>query len=369
MRTIHTLAALALGALAATAQAATIPYQGLATDASNVPVPDKVHDFGFALYSDSTGTKELWTETQSVATRKGLFAVQLGAKTPIPEKVLRSPDPFLAVNLGEGEIKPRLRLGRVPRAIHAIAADTASFAEKAAGIDAILARLSALEDRRAKDSSRIALLEGLLQGVRRQGREIVFDSLNVSVRNGLGRTDLANGLGNLVVGYNRVRGDSTDDRRGSHMVVTGDRNSYSGFGGFLGGNRNSTSGIYSTVLGGTGNVSSGQTTVVVGGLENQASAQQTAILGGFRNTAAGGIRSTVSGGSNNSVSGDMASVLGGSQNDASGPNSTVAGGASNGATGDGASVSGGALNAANGKRATVGGGIGNVVNTENGFAP
>lgn len=369
MRSIPTLAALALGAFAAASSAATFPYQGLATDASGVPVPDKTHEFTFALFSDSTGTKELWTEARSVTTRKGLFAVELGAKTPIPEKVLRSGDPFLAVNLGDGEIKPRLRLGRVPRADHAVVADTASFAAKTAGIDAILARLSALEDRRTKDSSRIAQLEALLEGVSREGREIRFDSLNVSVRNGLGRTDLANGLGNLVVGYNRLRGDSTDDRRGSHMVVTGDRNSFSGFGGFLGGNRNTASGIYATVVGGTGNVSNGQTTVVVGGLENRAAAQQTAILGGFRNSAAGGIRSTVSGGSNNSVSGDMASVLGGSQNDASGPNSTVAGGASNGATGDGASVSGGALNAANGKRATVGGGIGNVVNTENGFAP
>ena len=43
-----------------------------------------------------------------------------------------------------------------------------------------------------------------------------------------------NGLGNLVIGYNELRG-AGDDRSGSHNLVIGSRNNYSSHGGLVGG--------------------------------------------------------------------------------------------------------------------------------------
>jgi len=54
----------------------------------------------------------------------------------------------------------------------------------------------------------VKALEGLLANVFRNGDTIVFRGLNVQIVNGADSTDGdANGLGNLIVGYNEQRGD------------------------------------------------------------------------------------------------------------------------------------------------------------------
>lgn len=375
MRFVSFLATILVGALALPGRAATIPYQGLATDDADRPVPDKEHEATFTLFGDSTGNKELWTETRLVSTRKGLFSLELGSKTPIPEKVLRSGDPFLAVNLGGKEIKPRLRLGRVPRAGHAIASDSASFASKVAGLEALVARVAAIEsanaalsDRRIKDSSRIAQLERLLRGVTRTGQELVFDSLNVSVRNGLGKTDTVNGLGNLTIGYNELRGDTSDHRSGSHMMVAGSENSFTSFGGIVVGYRNSTTGRYASISGGERNLASDFGSSVSGGRANDATGSGAWVGGGSGNRAQGSM-SAITGGNSNEATGFVSTVGGGQSNEASGTFSSIAGGLFNEATGLYSSVGGGRDNLASGTSSAVGGGSDKTVSATAGFAP
>ncbi len=58
---------------------------------------------------------------------------------------------------------------------------------------------------------------------------------NLYVNDGSGGTDgPVNGLGNVVIGYNELRG-AGDDRSGSHNLVVGSRNNYSSYGGLVGG--------------------------------------------------------------------------------------------------------------------------------------
>jgi hypothetical protein len=60
----------------------TISYQGVLTDANGKAVPDGDYSLTFKLY-DVTGGVELWSETQSVEVKKGIFNVILGSVNPL----------------------------------------------------------------------------------------------------------------------------------------------------------------------------------------------------------------------------------------------------------------------------------------------
>ncbi len=242
-----------------------------------------------------------------------------------------------------------------------------------------------------------------------------FSAVNVQIVNGTGSTDGAtNGLGNLILGYNEDRsGPETCTRgrnhnsgsadpaarceswngewaesfkSGSHNLVAGMGNAYSGYGGVVLGENNAATGELTSVLGGQNNVAAGESSVIIGGRNNEIAgfkpvadsstgrdsaivggngnrveqAYTVAILGGNGNVATdadrtsgnngayessivGGASNTVTarfsvavGGWNNTVSGQHAVVLGGGQlNEASGDQSVVLGGDRNNATGDG----------------------------------
>ncbi len=87
---------------------------------------------------------------------------------------------------------------------------------------------------------------------------IRFSGVNVQLVSGSGSTNgTVNGLGNLIVGYNRVRtvpGDT--DRSGSHNIIVGQCHNYSSYGGLVTGYWNTISGRYSSVGGGLGNTAS-----------------------------------------------------------------------------------------------------------------
>jgi hypothetical protein len=162
----------------------------------------------------------------------------------------------------------------------------------------------------------------------------LFQGINVQVVNGTGNTQTANGLGNLIVGYNRPRtgapvcssgyyGNQADclakggawlqtHRSGSHNIVGGDRNSYSSWGGLVLGNENVVNAPFASVT---------------GGAANAASADLSSVAGGSSNLTTG-MYSTVGGGAGNSAAGAFSSVSGGSRRTASGPEDWVGGGAS-----------------------------------------
>ena len=98
----------------------------------------------------------------------------------------------------------------------------------------VLAQIAALQALVADLNSRVAALEGKLAHVSVADNDITISGANLHVNNGTGVTDTANGLGNVIIGYNEPRGGG-DDRSGSHNLVVGSRNNYASYGGFVGG--------------------------------------------------------------------------------------------------------------------------------------
>lgn len=265
--------------------------------------------------------------------------------------------------------------------------------------DVFIARMKELEDK-------VGLLEDLLQHFSRNGNDIYIDGANLHVLNGTDSTDGGiNGLGNLIVGYNKERG-SGDDRTGSHNIVVGMEQNYNSFGSLVAGRRNTVTGEFSSVTGGRYNTASGSYASISGGGHNKASgdwssvsagqnnkasgdysfvggggdyssingneafSHYSAILGGMDNIAGDnsnpndhgiGIQAAVSGGIKNNAIGDNSSVSGGYGNTASGYNSSVSGGWQNVATGHQSSVSGGYFNTASGDESSVSGGLNRTV--------
>jgi len=175
--------------------------------------------------------------------------------------------------------------------------------------------------------ARVAALEAVLAGVSRNGNDITFSGVNVSIVNGSGTTSgPVNGLGNLIVGYNETRDiGGPDDRSGSHNIIVGSTHNYSSYGGFVAGHFNNITGPYASVSGGYGNTAGGSFASVSGGLSNDAAAMYASVAGGYNNTASGQSAS-IGGGLNNVAGGQEASVAGGEQNTAGGRAATVSGG-------------------------------------------
>ncbi len=154
---------------------------------------------------------------------------------------------------------------------------------------------------------------------------IRFTGMNIQIVDGSGDTEGAvNGVGNLIVGYNELRGGG-DDRSGSHNIELGMGNNYTLYGGAVFGINGEVSGRHATVLGGQSNTAAGDFSIVSGGLGNQASGNHSAVSGGAINTAEG-LYSVVSGGYNNFAVGENSVVSGGYDNHANGDESVVSGG-------------------------------------------
>jgi hypothetical protein len=140
-------------------------------------------------------------------------------------------------------------------------------------------------------------------------QDIFITGANLHVVNGTGDTETANGLGNLIVGYNEA-GNNAPDRGGSHNIVLGMGNQYSSFGGLVAGSENGITAPYATVTGGFQNIASNPFATVTGGTQNRALRQYSSVTGGFQNSA-GGQNSSVNGGSGNSANGNASTVSGG----------------------------------------------------------
>lgn len=153
----------------------------------------------------------------------------------------------------------------------------------------------------------VAHYDVLFDGVSRVNDEfsgydtLLIEGMNLQITNGMGYwfnqsdiPDYVNGVGNLIIGYNRHQ-PGFDQRTGSHNLIVGDFHNYSGYGGLVAGIHNTVSGQYSGVMGGYYNSAIGDHTTVLGGQANQAI----------------GYNSSVSGGVHNDAHGDFSSILGG----------------------------------------------------------
>jgi hypothetical protein len=193
-----------------------------------------------------------------------------------------------------------------------------------------------------------------------------FEGVNVQIVNGTGNTGGATtGTGNLLIGYNELRGNSEcpdgyycDERGGSHMLVIGGGNNYTSdsYGGMVVGSWNETSAPFASVSGGVDNIASGEAASVSGGVANTASGEVASVSGGGWGTASGD-GASVCGGIQNTASGEIAAVSGGELNSATGQFASISGGDSNTAGGHAASVSGGDARTASGDYDWAAGGL------------
>jgi uncharacterized coiled-coil protein SlyX len=147
----------------------------------------------------------------------------------------------------------------------------------------------------------VRLVPETMEGVR--GPNLIFEGVNVHIRNNRHSTTVVDGLGNLIIGYNEI-GDEAGlfypppVRNGSHNLIVGAGHSYSSAGGFVAGYRNTIGSSFSTVAGGFLNVANGEHSSVSGGLLNVASGEFSAVCGGMQNDTAS-FASSVTGGSYN----------------------------------------------------------------------
>jgi len=359
-------------AVAAISQAATLPYQGILTDAKGNPVKDSTYALNLSLYGQSAAGTALWTESQTVTTKKGLFSLNLGSVTAIANATILRDSLFLGLTVGGTELTPRTRFGAAPWAVRAVRADTAAFALNAGAVGDLNTTLantrdtlkqtrdsvSALKSRVSKIETDLASILTVLKGVKRTGNELFFDSVNVNIRNGLGSTGTMNALGNLVVGYNELR-TSGNVRTGSHAVVLGAQQNWSSYGNLVTGAGNTASGIhavahgftniasgpYATVSAGRYDTASAAYSSVSGGAYNGANGTDASILGGYANSVSGS-HSTIAGGNLNVVSGDNSAILSGNRNKVTAHWASISGGGSNTASANGTSILGGGNNTA-----------------------
>ena len=192
--------------------------------------------------------------------------------------------------------------------------DLAAIEERLLALEEQVEQVEILEER-------VEELEALLSDVTREevnGDDTLrFSGMNVQVVNGTDSTaGEPNGLGNLLVGYDRERSLGTPDKSGSHYLVVGDFHNYTSYGGIVAGFQNNAAGTWASVLGGALNTAEGTQSVVVSGAGNTTSGQ-AAVVGGGAGNEAGGQAAIVVGGFNGDADGQRSVVVGGSGNSTS----------------------------------------------------
>ena len=87
-------------------------YQGKLLDSSGIPVSDGNYSIVFSIYNVSAGGANLWTETDTVATRNGLFSIMLGSTTSLILNFEDETDYYLGVKVqADAEMTPRKQIG------------------------------------------------------------------------------------------------------------------------------------------------------------------------------------------------------------------------------------------------------------------
>lgn len=203
-----------------------------------------------------------------------------------------------------------------------------------------------------------------------RGPMVTLDGINLQIVNGTGTTDgTANGLGNVIIGYDEKGGLSarfcsdglysdqtacetagevwgSSHKNGSHYLVIGKKNSYSQYAGIVSGIYNSSNRMYASVTGGMANRASGAYSSVTGGSSNNATGFRSSVTGGQNNKASGSF-ATIQGGMENSAEYSYSSIVGGVRNRVTGAFSTISGGGDNLVAGWYSSILGGQYNRVN----------------------
>ncbi len=370
-----------------------INFQGILRTPADTVVSDGSYSVTFTIYEVPAGGTALWTETQSVTTTDGLFAVLLGTSNPVPDSVFKGSDRWLGIAVfPDGEMPARQQLVSVGYAYRVNSVDSASggtITSKVSigpghtntGNHAFVAGVgnTVSGDRSNVGGGYFNTASGIFATV--SGGDVnTAGNFAATVGGGEGNTasgaeaTVAGGGNNAATNTNAAIGGGKGNKaRGQFSVVSGgggtlsaDSNAALGDWSTIGGGaRNRASLSYSTVGGGFQNTASGQLSTVAGGNANTATNGST-IGGGNGNTASGGMQgSTIAGGINNSATADGAFIGGGIQDTASGTYATIGGGEFNIASGLGSFIGGGGFNKARGQWSVVSGGGGSFFTDSN----
>ncbi|MCI0329876.1 MAG: hypothetical protein L0196_02835 [candidate division Zixibacteria bacterium] len=338
---IHLLFLLVL--LASTA-IATVPklinFQGVLRDGSGNPVADASYSVTFTIYDAATGGNNLWTETQSVSTTSGLFAVLLGTSNPVPDTAFKGSDRWLGIAVSpDPEMSPRQQLVSVPFAMgnwSSTGNSGTSPGTNFLGTTDNQALELKVQGSRALRIEPTPASPNLIGGYPlNSGTSGVWGA----TIGGGGRSGLTNRVtddfGTVGGGFGNIAGDNggTTSDRSEATVGGGSYNAASHFYATVGGGtRDSATGIASTVSGGQSNIAGGSYATVAGGISNVSNGLASTVSGGQLDTASGNY-STVGGGHTNTASGISATIGGGVLNNAGGSYATIPGGLFNFASG------------------------------------
>jgi uncharacterized coiled-coil protein SlyX len=213
-----------------------------------------------------------------------------------------------------------------------VSTNTSDISTNASGISSNSSAISSLQTDVGDNSSSIGSLQNKTASMSTttiNGQSAVtFEGVNVHIRNGTGSTDgTVNGTGNLIVGYDESNSSTTKD--GSHNIVLGERNSYTSYGGFVGGEGNSIEAGGASVFTGTNNIASGLNGAVIAGNQNESTDSTAVVVAGYSNQATG-FRSVVVSGWSNIASGNYSAVLSGDSTEAAATECSI--GSGNGIT-------------------------------------
>jgi hypothetical protein len=140
-----------------------------------------------------------------------------------------------------------------------------------------------------KLESKVEALEATLKGVTHTANTITFSGVNVKINNGAGQTATANGLGNLVIGYDENTGherplEKPGQQTGSHNLILGQEQEFTSYGSIIGGELNTSTGQFTDVFG-RKNTASGPEASASGGYNDKATREGASVSGGRSNTA------------------------------------------------------------------------------------
>ena len=98
----------------------SLPFQGIATDSTGRARPDGTVAATFEIFDAPTGGNSIWTETDQVVLKKGVFSLDLGLRNGLPLDVLGRRELWLSVALaGDAASPSRIPLGRSAEAWYA----------------------------------------------------------------------------------------------------------------------------------------------------------------------------------------------------------------------------------------------------------
>jgi hypothetical protein len=113
-------------------------YQGRLCDSLDNPVPDGEYTLTFTMYSDPTGTSDIWTcPGQAVQVTNGLFTYRIGEACGLPHDLFAQySSVWLGIAINEDpESTPLTQIVSVAYAFHSLRADTAAYVSTSSTVE------------------------------------------------------------------------------------------------------------------------------------------------------------------------------------------------------------------------------------------